>query len=135
MRRRRMVLIAAAIIVVAGGLAQALVNSQTVNLVVVNASGKPVDIAWQPSFGAATVSAPKGGCESTSMQLARGESWTVSRDGVPVLDASTAGLPLVAPMVAVEVWLDPDGSVRIVPPHEIARPVDSPIPNCQSASS
>ena len=54
---------------------------------------------------------------------------------VTVLDASLAGLPLVAPMVAVEVWLDPDGSVRIVPPHEIARPVDSPIPNCQSASS
>ncbi len=37
--------------------------------------------------------------------------------------------------VAVEVWLEPDRSVRIVPPHEVARLVDAPYPNCQNTSS
>jgi hypothetical protein len=36
-------------------------------------------------------------------------------------------LPPLASLVAVEVWLDPDGSVRIVPPRGIARLVDAPI--------
>jgi hypothetical protein len=35
----------------------------------------------------------------------------------------------------MEVWLEPDGSVTLVPPHDVARLVDAPFPNCQNASS
>jgi hypothetical protein len=75
------------------------------------------------------------GCASHALPVSRGAPWAVARNGATLLDASSAGLPLVSPLVAVEVWLDPDGSVRVVPPHDMGRLVDAPYPDCQNAPS
>ena len=132
MSRRR-----AAVAVVLGFLvvyavAQTWVNGHTVDLVVVNASGTPVEIAWQPAPYLGTQTALDEGCASHSIPLSRGQSWRVSQDGNVILDSSDASLPLLSSLVAVEVWLDPDGSVRIVPAHEVARLVDAPYPSCEN---
>jgi hypothetical protein len=132
---RRLALVVAVSVLLADVLAQSWINGQTVNLVVVNASGTPVEISWQPAPGAPTAFEVDPGCASHSLSISRGASWQVARDGETILDSTTAGLPLLASLVAVEVWLEPDGSVRIVPPHAIGRLVDAPYPNCQSASS
>jgi hypothetical protein len=134
MRRRRAALIFAVAVLLADVLAQSWVNGHTVNLVVVNASGKPVEISWQPAASASTASELDAGCASHSLPLSRGQSWRVSQDGNVVLDSSSASLPLFSSLVAVEVWLDVDRSVRIVPAHDVARLVDAPYPNCQDGS-
>jgi hypothetical protein len=134
MSKRRVALIVAVVVLLADVIAQSWINGHTVNLVVVNASGEPVEISWQPAPGAGITSQVDGGCESHSLPLSRGSSWRVARDGDVVLDSSSASLPLLSPLVAVEVWLDPDGSVRIVPAHDVARLIDAPYPNCQNTS-
>jgi hypothetical protein len=116
-------------------LAQSWISGHTVDLVVVNASGRPVEISWLPApYGDAT-SEVDGGCASHSLPLSRGQSWRVVQDGEVVLDSSSASLPLLSSLVAVEVWLDADGSVRIVPAHDVARLPDAPYPNCQNGSA
>ena len=135
MSKRRAALIVAVVVLLADGLAQSWINGHTVDLVVVNASGTPVEISWQPAPGAATASEVDGGCASHSLPLSRGQSWRVALDGTVVLDSSSASLPLLSTLVAVEVWLDPDGSVRIVPAHDVARLVDAPYPNCTNGSA
>lgn len=134
MRWRRQLLAVGILVLLAGALAQGWVNSHTTDLVVVNASGQPVEISWQPTPFAAAVVQIAGGCESHSMALARGASWSVDRDGATVLDSAGANVSLFSPLVAVEVWLNPDGSVRIVTPHDVDRVVDAPLPDCQNAS-
>jgi hypothetical protein len=130
---RRIALVAAVSVLLADVLAQSWINGHTVDLVVVNASGYPVEISWQPAPGAPTSSVMDSGCATHSLPISRGASWTVNRDGDVVLDSSSAGLPLLASLVAVEVWLDPNGSVRIVLPHDVTRLVDAPYPSCQNA--
>jgi hypothetical protein len=134
MSRRRVVLIAVLGVLLADVLAQSWVNGHTVDLVVVNASGRPVEISWQPAPGAATISQADAGCGSRSLPLSRGSAWRVVRDGQVVLDSSTASLPVLSSLVAIEVWLDTVGSVRVVPAHDVSRLVDAPIPSCQSGS-
>ena len=113
---------------------QSWMNGHTVDLVVVNASGKPVEISWQPGGGTPTGSEVDGGCASHSLPLSRGSSWRVSQDGNVVLDSAGAQLPLFSPLVAIEVWLDANASIRIVPAHDITRPIDAPDPGCQNGS-
>ena len=132
---RRLALVAAVSVLLADVLAQSWINGHTVNLVVVNASGTPVEISWQPAPGSPTASEVDPGCASHSLPISRGASWRVARDDDTILDSTTAGLPLLASLVAVEVWLEPDGSVRVVPPHAIGRLVDAPYPKCENASS
>ena len=134
MSKRRIVLIAVLGVLLADVLGQSWLNGHTVDLVVVNTSGQPVEIRWQPAPGAATISQASGGCESHSLPLSRGSSWQVLRDGQVVLDSAAASLPVLSSLVAVEVWFDPGGSVRIVPAHDVARLVDAPTPNCQNGS-
>ena len=132
---RRLALVAAVSVLLADVLAQSWINGHTVNLVAVNSSGTPVEISWQPAPGAPTAFEVDPGCASHSLPISRGASWQVARDGDTLLDSSTAGLPLLASLIAVEVWVEPDGSVRIVPPHDVARLVDAPYPDCQNTSS
>ena len=129
-----MALIVVVGVLLADVLAQSWLNGHTVDLVVVNASGQPVEILWQPAPGATTISQVDGGCESHSLPLSRGSSWQVVRDGQVVLDASAASLPMLSSLVAVEVWFDPGGPVRIVPAHDVARLVDAPYPSCQNGT-
>jgi hypothetical protein len=131
---RRVALVVAVSVLLADVLAQSWINSHTVNLVVVNASGTPVQISWQQASGAPAAFDGDAGCASHSLPISRGASWRVAQDGETILDSTTAGLPLLASLVAVEVWLEPDGSARIVPPYDVARLVDAPYPNCQNAS-
>jgi hypothetical protein len=133
--KRRAALIIAMAVLLADVLAQSWVNGHTVNVVVANASGSPIEISWQPAPGAPTASEVVGICASLSLPLSRGDTWRVSQDGTVVFDSSSASLPLLSPMVAVEVWLDADGSVRIVPAHEVARLVDAPYPICGDGSA
>lgn len=131
----RLALIGAIVVLVVDLVVQSWINGHTVDLVVVNASGTPVEISWQPAPGQPPISNVDPGCGSHSLSLSRGTLWSVARDGNTVLDSSTAGLPLLDSMVEVEVWLDRDGSVRIEPPRAVARSVDAPYPNCQNGSS
>jgi hypothetical protein len=108
----------------------AWVNGHTVDLVVVNTSGAPVEIAWEPAPGAGMTSEVDAGCASHSLPISRGSTWRVSRDGQVILDSAAAALPWLDSLVAVEVWLDPDGSTRIVPAHPVTRLVDAPYPSC-----
>ena len=100
MSKRRAALIVAVAVLLADVLAQSWINGHTVNLVVVNASGKPVEISWQPAASASTASELDGGCASHSLPLSRGQSWRVSQDGNVVLDSSSASLPLLSSLVA-----------------------------------
>ncbi len=135
MSRRRAALIIAAGVLLLDVLAQSWINGHTVDLVVVNASGRPVEISWQPAPYGERTSEIDGGCASHSLPLSRGQSWRVVQGGNVVLDSSGASLPLLAWLVAVEVWLDADGSIRIVPAHDVARLVDAPMPNCRNGSA
>lgn len=132
-RRVLALVVIAGVAVVVG--AQMWINGHTVNLVVVNASGLPVEIAWQPGPGAPMTSEIEPGCSSTSMPLSRGSSWRVSQDDQVVLDSSSAALPVFDPLVAVEVWLDADGSIRIVPARPVGRLIDAPYPDCTPTPS
>lgn len=132
---RRATLVVIGGVLLADLIAQSWINGHTVDLVVANASGRPVEISWQRAPGAGTSSEVVPACGSYSMPLSRGDTWRVSQDGNVILDSSRASLPLLSPMVAVEVWLDADGSVRIDPAHDVARLVDAPYPVCQDGST
>ena len=121
-------------VVLADVVAQTWINGHMVDLVVVNASGQPVEIARQPAPGEPLIAVADEGCASHSLDLSRGSSWQVLRDGQLILDSASASLPLFPSLVAVEVWFDPDGSVRIVPAHEVGRLIDAPIPNCKNGA-
>lgn len=122
-----------AVAVVAGAAAEWRLNGQHVNVVVINASGTPVQFEWQPAPFAETVSVDRSGCESSSMDLRAGEGWRLSREGETILDSSAVSVPLLAGRVAVEVWLGADQSVRIEPAREVEAPVGAPYPRCDSA--
>ena len=73
---RRLALVAAVSVLLADFLAQSWINGHTVNLVVVNASGTPVEISWQPAPGAPTAFEEDPGCASHSLPISavrRGE--------------------------------------------------------------
>ena len=59
------------------------------------------------------------------------ETWRVTGvDGEVIADSASVSVPFFAPRVALEVWLYRDGTIRTVPVHETARPIDAPDPPC-----
>lgn len=104
---------------------------QTVDVVIVNASGVEAEFTWQPQLFAAEASVVVRGCESKSIQLLAGEEWRLVADKLDI-SSSVVDVPLAARAVAVEVWLDPDGGSRLVRAYPVDGPVSAPDPGCGS---
>jgi hypothetical protein len=100
---------------------------QTVNLVIVNASGLPAQLSWQPLLFAEEERVAIGGCESKSIVLRAGERWHLAHDRLE-MNSSVVDVPLLAPDVAVEIWLAADGSSRYVPAYPIDAALNAPPP-------
>jgi hypothetical protein len=106
---------------------------QTVNLVIVNASGITARLSWQPQLFANEAQATIGGCESTSIELRAGERWRLAHDRLD-MNSSIVDMPLFTRMVAVEIWLAADGSSRYVPAYAVDDALDAPTPTgCTNA--
>ena len=101
---------------------------QRVNLVIVNQSGHAGQFSWQPSLFAALETIPVQGCESKSMTLRGGEDWRFEADNLDV-NSNFLDRPWLTPMVALEIWIDPGGSSRIVGPRAVDAPVGAPYPS------
>jgi hypothetical protein len=101
---------------------------QTVDVVIVNASGQPGQLSWQPRLFADEVTVTVGGCESKVIRLAAGEQWQFDH-GRLEMHSSVVDVPPFAREVAFEIWLDADGSSRTVAVHAVDGPVDAPIPS------
>lgn len=129
--RRLPILVAAAVII---GLAWGgwRLAGQRVNVVIVNASGQPIEFSWQPALFVPLETVTIGGCESKSADLLAGEGWRLMRDGDLVAHASVVSVPPLARRVAVEIRLEPDDSVLIGPTSEVERPIDAPYPPCSN---
>jgi hypothetical protein len=101
------------------------------NLLVVDASGMRTDLAWQPTLAEpdlATITME--GCESHSMDLDPGQAWSVSRDGVVLAGSDTLRPAVWTGLIAVEVRLQPDGSVSVLPHRSVTEKQDAPDPGC-----
>jgi hypothetical protein len=94
---------------------------QTVDVVIVNASGTQAQFSWQPRPFAEFVTVDMPGCASKSMNLLAGEAWQLQSRNLDI-DSTAVDVPLFRPAVAVEIWLNGDGSHRFVP----AYPNDTP---------
>jgi hypothetical protein len=101
---------------------------QTVDVVIVNASGGEVDVTWQswPLAEQALVSV--GACESRTLRLHAGATWRLHADGLEVSSAAFE-IPLQERAAALEIWLEPDGSSRLVLPYPVTGTVVAPAPN------
>ncbi|HEY4227281.1 MAG TPA: hypothetical protein VGM49_03000 [Candidatus Limnocylindrales bacterium] len=100
---------------------------QTVDVVIVNASGLPGQFSWQPQVFADEVTVDVGGCESKSIQLLAGERWQFDHDRIQARSAAV-DVPLFGKEVAVEIWLGADGSSRLIAAHPIDGPMNAPYP-------
>lgn len=100
---------------------------QSVNLLIVNASGAPAQLSWQPQLFADEASVSIGGCESKSIVLRAGERWHLAHDRLE-MNSSVVDVPLLAPTVAVEIWLAADGSSRYVPAYPVDAALNAPSP-------
>jgi hypothetical protein len=98
-------------------------------VVIVNASGQAGQFSWQPQLQADTVDVPVGGCESKSFELLAGETWRFTSDRLEVT-SSIVSVPLLVQEVAIELWLAPDGTSRLVSAYPVDGPVGAPIPSC-----
>ena len=106
-------------------------SSQLIDVVIVNRSGRTIDYAWQPQAFDQMEVVERSGCESSMNEVNRLLDWRITdNDGTTILDAASVDIPFTARHVALEVWLDADGSTRIVPPREVTETVDAPNPNC-----
>jgi hypothetical protein len=103
-------------------------QGQLVDVVIVNASGTPAEFSWQPGLFAETATIPVAGCEAKSVELVAGASWRFVSDSLDV-NSSSVNAPPFTRQVAVEIWLAPDGSSRLVSAHPIDRPIDAPYPS------
>jgi hypothetical protein len=101
--------------------------AQTVNLVIVNASGIPAQFSWQPQLFADEETITIGGCEGKSMELRAGERWHFVHDRLE-MNSSVVDVPVFAREVAVEIWLAADGSSRYVPAYPVDAPINAPHP-------
>lgn len=107
-------------------------DAQTVNVVVVNSSRQPATLSFQPALFTDEVTSTIGGCSSSSIELRAGATWQLTADTFEIGSGSVE-VPLLAREVAFEVWLNPDGSNRIVTAHPVERPVGAPYPpDCAS---
>lgn len=102
--------------------------AQTVDVAIVNASGATAQFSWQPQPFADPVTVIVGGCESKSVVLRAGESWRLEHDRLEV-NSSIVDVPLFVRGVAIEIWLAPDGSSRLVSAYPVDHPVDAPAPS------
>ena len=100
---------------------------QTVDVVVVNASGLPARFSWQPQLFGEETTVSIDGCASKSIVLRAGEHWHIEH-GRYEGTSNFVDVPLTAQLVAVEIWLDPDQSVRTIQAHPVDQPVDAPAP-------
>src|SRR5260221_13418100 len=98
---------------------------QRVNVVIVNASGQAGQFSWQPQLFADTVDVPVGGCDSKSIELLAGETWRFTSDRIEGT-SSIVPVPLLVPEVAIELWLAPDSTSRVVPAYAVDGPIEAP---------
>ena len=131
MNRRLIAAIAFVVLVASVGIVGWRWAGQSVDVVIVNASGQLAQFTWQPQLFAETVTVSVGGCESKSVVLLAGETWRLDSDIVTV-DSSSVAVPLAAPMSAFEVWIDRDGTARTIPAHPVDGPIAAPIPSCEN---
>ncbi len=103
-------------------------QGQTVDVVIVNASGTAAQFSWQPQLFGELASVVVGGCESKRVQLRGGETWHFESDRLEA-NSSTVSIPLLTREVAVEIWLAPGGSSRLVPPYPVDGPFGAPYPS------
>jgi hypothetical protein len=126
-RRWRAVLLAVVLLGVVSGLAWRW-QGQTVDLLIVNASPAGAEFSWQPRLFADLASAPIGACESKSIELRAGETWRFQNDQLDI-GSSAFSIPLFDREVAIEIWIAPDGSSRLVSPYPVARALGAPYPS------
>jgi hypothetical protein len=108
---------------------------QTVDVVIVNASGTEAQFSWQPQLFAQLATNAVGGCEAKSITLRAGETWRLEGDKLDI-DSTAVNVPFFEPAVAAEVWLNADGSHRFVPAYPIHAAVSLPIPpGCSNGSN
>lgn len=107
---------------------------QTVGIVLVNESARDAEFTWQTwPLGEESVSTV-GSCAARSVRLPAGATWELHADGLDVRSAAF-DIPLEEQEVAVEIWLERDGSSWLVPPYPVSGPVNAPIPQgCQSGN-
>ena len=125
--QRRYVAVLLAVLVIGAGWLAWRWQVQTVQVVIVNASGATARFSWQPRLFAADVAVDVGGCESKSIRLRAGDRWRFLSDRLD-MNSSVVDVPVFAPEVAFEIWLQPDGSSRIVPVYQVEGPVPAPHP-------
>lgn len=82
----------------------------------------------QPQLFPDDASATIVSCESRSFDFSADQTWHLRAAGLEIGSAAV-DVPLPASSVAVEIWLEPDGSSRFVSPDPIDRPVDAPHPS------
>ncbi len=126
-RRWRVVLLVIVLAGAAGGVGWRW-QGQTVNVVIVNASGAAAQFSWQPHLFADQATVAVGGCESKSIQLRGGATWRFVSCRLD-MGSSTVNIPLSTREVAVGIWLAQDGSSRLVSAYPVDRPVDVPYPS------
>lgn len=129
MRRRWLTIFLVLIAVVGAGWLAWRWEIQTVNVVMVNASGLPATFSWQPQLFAGEETVPLGGCESKSVTLRAGERWRLDHDRLQ-MNSAAIEVPPFTTGVAIEIWIDADGSSRYVPPYAVDQPVPAPQPDC-----
>jgi hypothetical protein len=109
-------------------------EAQRVNLLSVNASGTPAQLAWQPQLFAGEAAEVIDACESTSIELHAGARWHVVHDRLE-MSSAVVDVPLFTREVAVEIWLAADGSSRYVPAYPVDEALDAPPPrHCPGTS-
>lgn len=100
---------------------------RNVNVLIANASGRALQIEWQPSRFADMSSIMQGGCYASSSEYPAGREWRISRDGEVLLDSSRVDVPLFAHEVIVELRIAPDGSAQVLPAREADQQADAPV--------
>jgi hypothetical protein len=107
---------------------------QTVAIVIVNESARDAEFTWQSWPLADEVVSTVGSCAARSVRLPAGATWGLHADGLDVRSAAF-DIPLQEQEMALEIWLEPDGSSRLLPPYPVSGPVSAPIPQgCESGN-
>lgn len=107
------------------------IDVQKVSLIVVNESGRPIDVLWQPKVFAVVASAPQSGCEARTLgNLSPAQSWSVVRDGETIASSESEPVPWTSSRVVIEVALDAAGDIHVSPPIAMGAIPDTPIPEC-----
>ena len=134
MKTRPVAILVAVAVIIGGTFVAWRWVGQRVDVVMVNASGQLAQFTWQPQLFTEAVTVPVGGCESKSVQLLAGETWRFDSDSLAV-DSARVTVPLFATDVAFEIWLNADGTSRVVPAYAVDGPVSAPYPACPSPGS